>query len=1253
MFEAYKEEQQLNEINNGGRPGYVAPRNDSSSDSFVVPPKSGAGQPGFNPPPSNAPVQIASSHRPDITPRQFPQSSATGQASYMSQSPMTPQMTPPATQPMPQSMPQHVSSPPTPPQTADWGNTTLRAAQQYSPAMTDEATVRRALLGERQNDARLNDVCFATPLIGWAVGDCGVIWHTQNGGQNWRQQESGTGAPLFAVDFIDPQNGFAVGGTTEPYSHRGCGIVLRTSNGGQSWERLANFPFPILYCVRIDVPGRLWVAGSSSEQCPTGIMRTSDNGQTWQMQPGAKNEGWASLGFIDAPAGSNFGSNVDTSGGVKIGAGIGLDGAIQVVREKPTLSKTPPLGLRRANAIDVFSPRFAPQMPGQNASPYTGWLVGDGGVIMCSRNTGMAWEVPQGFLPIDRPDLFDFQAVFARDTNIWVAGTPGTLIFYSNDCGANWQAAPSGITTPIRKIRFITPQQGYAVGDLGVILATPDGGRTWHTQRAGGTRLAVLGLFGRMQDVPYEAMARLCLDEGHLGGVSVLFRQDSMRQDGNEIPAVRRLHEATVNCGGTSSMQPWAFSIDHDELPGDMERVIERLELENDGHGLARLREHLVATIRTWRPNVLLVPGNTPSNNTTQNPYIELSHDPARDLLQREIVAAVQAAANPMAYPEQLTETGLQTWQVDKVHMCCNATAQQQGGDAEQQRRNASAIANMELRTQTLAARYGKTWGDMAQAARSLFDTEPVIPAAVVPFRTVFDALALQQNRDPAEVNRGSLMGAISLPNGSEARRATQGLSMIPQYENIQQRIMHQNTARSVISGLGRGGRLADGNFILAQVDGLTQRLDRESSVQTLLEMGNRLYLTGQWDGAAEIYQRLAGRDPTHVSTKAAYAWLLQYLCSFNEGERAGEHDAVVNLENAKFDATSIDRDKLFGMTNEIGLRSTDMQGSRKINDWSTGQARSTNQYGKALMLADFVNKVSPEVLNDPRVRFCLAAAQIKNGESRLAEGYYLKRSMAPNDDLWAVRAASEMWANGSQNQGRSTLHLPTISCRFTAERPFLDGKLNDEVWSQCAPVVFSSDNATTNENRENADKPAETLKPQIEKTASRDYREQTSTRIQSLGTEAMFLYDHEFLYVALRCRKSDGFAYRYRDFSEIPRTHDPNLSGEDRVEMLLDLKRNYTTYDTFELDYRGWISESKWHDKNWNPRWFVARHEDETHWYVEAAIPLDQLTDAKPKPGVLWGIALRRLVPCEGIDAWNAKNSFNTREGFGYLVFE
>jgi photosystem II stability/assembly factor-like uncharacterized protein len=47
-----------------------------------------------------------------------------------------------------------------------------------------------------------------------------------------------------------------------------------------------------------------------------------------------------------------------------------------------------------------------------------------------------------------------------------------------------WTLQPSGITTILRDIFFITPHNGWAVGDQNVILVTNDGGSTWAAQNS-------------------------------------------------------------------------------------------------------------------------------------------------------------------------------------------------------------------------------------------------------------------------------------------------------------------------------------------------------------------------------------------------------------------------------------------------------------------------------------------------------------------------------------------------------------------------------------------------------------------------------------------------------------------------------------------------------------------------------------------------------------------------------------------------
>ena len=85
---------------------------------------------------------------------------------------------------------------------------------------------------EMLEDAELTDICFADADQGWAVGDKGIIVHSEDGGRNWKVQPAPVSCRLQSVQFLDPQIGWAVGGRVHPYTHRTSGVVLRTNYGG-------------------------------------------------------------------------------------------------------------------------------------------------------------------------------------------------------------------------------------------------------------------------------------------------------------------------------------------------------------------------------------------------------------------------------------------------------------------------------------------------------------------------------------------------------------------------------------------------------------------------------------------------------------------------------------------------------------------------------------------------------------------------------------------------------------------------------------------------------------------------------------------------------------------------------------------------------------------------------------------------------------------------------------------------------------
>src|SRR5262249_1088116 len=110
-----------------------------------------------------------------------------------------------------------------------------RRASDRSPSETPEPS-------PIEDDANLHDVQFVGSRQGWAVGDHGVTWHSEGGGEWWSLQASGARCALHAVCFLSDRVGWVAGGGTAPYTRHSYGVVLATSDGGRTWTPLVAPP---------------------------------------------------------------------------------------------------------------------------------------------------------------------------------------------------------------------------------------------------------------------------------------------------------------------------------------------------------------------------------------------------------------------------------------------------------------------------------------------------------------------------------------------------------------------------------------------------------------------------------------------------------------------------------------------------------------------------------------------------------------------------------------------------------------------------------------------------------------------------------------------------------------------------------------------------------------------------------------------------------------------------------------------------
>ena len=124
------------------------------------------------------------------------------------------------------------------------------------------------------------------------MGDHGAIWHTEDGGRQWRLQPSGVNCSLQSVCFLTRKIGYVAGGSAEPYSHTGAGVLLTTRDGGQTWTGNSRLMLPELKKILFIDPDHGWAIGFPLAIYGSGVFTSDDGGRSWRpcsvptVQPG-------------------------------------------------------------------------------------------------------------------------------------------------------------------------------------------------------------------------------------------------------------------------------------------------------------------------------------------------------------------------------------------------------------------------------------------------------------------------------------------------------------------------------------------------------------------------------------------------------------------------------------------------------------------------------------------------------------------------------------------------------------------------------------------------------------------------------------------------------------------------------------------------------------------------------------------------------------------------------------------------------
>lgn len=279
----------------------------------------------------------------------------------------------------------------------------------------------------RATGLKVGAVHFFDPRRGVAATDGGKVYATADGGDNWGEVRSWTGATdyLFDLDFIDDRTGWAVG----------LDGVLQTVDGGRHWSPLARRTKEGRIAGRAIVfvnRNRGWLIGQHAT-----ALSSWDGGRTWMQAelPFPKNErpDFWDVFFVDSREGwitGEEGTLLHTRDGGKSWTQreLGIPG----VRSAPKLER-----IQRGNKVEEFD--AGDRTPGLTLASVhfidaqQGWIVGffanmGRSLILHTIDGGTTWTIDAD---IEGEEL---RRLFALDANhVWAIGDrtrPGTQAIY-------------------------------------------------------------------------------------------------------------------------------------------------------------------------------------------------------------------------------------------------------------------------------------------------------------------------------------------------------------------------------------------------------------------------------------------------------------------------------------------------------------------------------------------------------------------------------------------------------------------------------------------------------------------------------------------------------------------------------------------------------------------------------------------------------------------------------------------------------
>lgn len=999
-------------------------------------------------------------------------------------------------------------------------------------------------------------------------------------------------ASLRAVHFVDENEGWAVGDE---------GAIWHTIDGGQTWERQKTGVRASLRSVVFLNPFLGWAVGR--EELPHGrgsvgvLLFTRDGGEKWQRLLDNALPGLNQVTFLDPKTGFVLGDGAEqfSTGVFRTNDGgrtwEPVPGPRSTSWRAGVFAKdhTGFLGGAWSSLAkmsgDTFNKAEVDDLGGRSITglailPGKLVAVGQGGLVLTSQSGGARYGFADLKLPTEVLACLDFHGIHAVGPRAWAVGRPGSVVLHTADAGATWSLQPTGQPLPLHGVYFLNEQRGWAVGDLGLILTTSDGGKTWKAQRQGGKRAAASLVHAQSTDLPLDVLAQLGADEGYLLHALNLIAPDAGSANPARALEAQRFAAATRRAGGAVAEALWQFPLPLHLTPSvrtggkdaanegmlDPRPLLAHWNQYHGNQASGEILRQLVLALRIWRPDVLLTSAPPPKSTSA-----------AAALVAEALAEAVRCAADPKQFPEQVQALSLSAWSVKKLYVLADQPSAHVSFD------------NHEPRPRLVASA-----GDYASAAAGIL-SEPSTPwPGQRHYRLAHSTL------EGAERQKHLFQGLVHDKGQTRRNVGELEAKIDPELRKAVQASHHL---------LVLADKIDDGKT-LAQIGPALAGLPEEHAARAAFAIASQYARKGQWHLAREAFLLLVDRYPSHPLAADAYRWLIRHISS-SEARRRHELGQFYMVDKLAFNP-GLDSNPKPGEIQQVKGTNIEVNAASRLT-FLSNRDEIRHWFKGSLEIGKRLAAFGPLYATDPAIQFCLQSSRRQLGDFAAAQDWYAKYQQFGPKGPYHDAAAAELWlVNRGLNQPRKV-----ALCRFTAEKPYLDGVFDEPCWQGVKPMLL--DNAV-------------------------------GSTTKQYHTEVRLACDDQYLYLALRCLHPDGgFVPAVKN-----RSRDANLDAFDRVSILLDLDRDYSTYFRLEVDQRGCVREDCWGDPSWNPKWFVAVKSDATSWHIEAAVPLHELTGDRVTSNTAWAFNAVRVLPGRGVQSWSFPADAEPRpEGMSLLLFQ